>query len=153
VRSRAAADKDRVGLIDFFNKKGAPNSYCEYGDDGQLDVENVTPKTLFNLEIGQRENHTRIVAEAAAKAFRKVAPKAGPGMIVLVIVGYDDDPRELWDIPDVAAYIRLWASLAITSERDLSLLHPQMVRLLAACGVFGPEVKRATHLPRKVTEQ
>jgi hypothetical protein len=68
-------------------------------------------------------------------------------------VGYDDDPRELWDIPDVAAYIRLWARLAITSESDLYLLHPQMVPMLAACGCFGPEGKQATRLPKKITEQ
>jgi hypothetical protein len=151
--AQAAADKDRANLLGFFEKMGVPNTYCEYDESGQVDLQSIDRKTLFNLEIGQRGNHSRIVAEAAAKAFRKVAPKAGPGMILLFIPGYDDDPRELWDIPDVAAYIRLWASLAITSENDLYLLHPQMVPMLAACGCFGPEGTQATHLPKKITEQ
>jgi hypothetical protein len=48
---------------------------------------------------------------------------------------------------------RLWARLAIPSESDLYLLHPQMVPMLAACGCFGPEGKQATRLPKKITER
>jgi hypothetical protein len=150
--ARAAADKDRAGLLDYFRKKGMP-PHLEYGESGQLDFRNATPKTLFNLEIGQRGNHSRRVAEAAAKAFQQIAAKAGPGMIVLHLTGYDDDPRELWDISEAADYVRLWASLAFTRENDLVLLHGRMIGFLAACGAFGDEVKREVRLPKKVTEQ
>jgi hypothetical protein len=147
--ARRAADKDRADLFDFCRERGMPSSWLEYRDSGQLDVQNITPKTMFNLEIGQRGNHTRRVAEAAAKAFRQVATKAGPGKILIHLVGYDSDPREVWEVEEAAEYVCLWASLAFTSENDLNLLHERMIPFLASCGVFGDYISKKSVSQRK----
>jgi hypothetical protein len=70
-------------------------------------------------------------------------------MICLCLAEHDDDPREIYDIAEVAAFYR-WARLAgIDAHSDLTACHPTTWALLAACGCFGPEVKwTVKYLPK-----
>jgi hypothetical protein len=73
--------------------------------------------------------------------------------------GYNEDPREIWDIPEAARYVRWWAHfagmndpgiveryvldapddrLAMLNDNPMAAMN---IALLAACGVFGDEMK------------
>lgn len=59
------------------------------------------------------------------------------GPVSLLIDGYDDDPRELWEIPEVVAYMRrvyLGLEIGVISRLD------EMSRIICAvcCGVLRP---------------
>jgi len=59
------------------------------------------------------------------------------GPIHLVVDGFDDDPRSLWDIPEVRSYIRrliFGMDLGLTARLD------HLSRILAAvcCGTIRP---------------
>ena len=59
-----------------------------------------------------------------------------------MIAGYDDDPRELWTIPEVRDYVVRWARFAgfdSLAAAQGSPLNDDSVGVLAACGAF-PEV-------------
>ena len=77
------------------------------------------------------------------------------------VLGYDEDPREICDIPEAARYVRWWARFAgmngiETAERyllddplvdvNLAVLGNTspagaLIGFLAACGVYGDEMK------------
>lgn len=54
--------------------------------------------------------------------------------IYINVHGYDDDPRQLWDIPEVASYVRKWARKACVRCSDPAL-HLDSQTLLHLCGV------------------
>jgi hypothetical protein len=150
ARRLADADRDRALRGD----PGIPQSTCEYDEHGTLGGE-FPPGALVSLEIGQRGNlNNRMAVEAAAATFRNIAKRTSPGLIYVFLVGYDQDPRELWDIPEVAEYVRLWARLAeLDLESATTILESHAVSFLAACGCFGEEAKRAVNCPPPITEQ
>lgn len=92
------------------------------------------------IQAGQRgcltASHARVTGLATQLALRR-HPSA---RIDWWVAGYDTDPRELWDIPQVAAHIRSCAEAAGFTD-GYSLPRDQvtgeMVLLLVKCGVFG----------------
>jgi hypothetical protein len=101
---------------------------------------------LICVEIGSRGHLSRQdVRRAAAtwKQMRRAHPKAA---FIFAVDGYDDDPRALWEIPEVAAYVRTWAQLVglddpETAGRVFGSLDERglgaTLGLLDMCGVFG----------------
>ena len=82
----------------------------------------------IGVNIGQRGNLTRLAAKRNARAFSEIA-----------VHGYDDDPRGLWEIPEVRAYLCRWAQFAgLTSSADADALNidMNMCGVLAKCGAF-----------------
>jgi hypothetical protein len=60
--------------------------------------------------------------------------------MILHLLGYSDDPREIWEIAAAAAYVRQWAQLAGIVDFGATIagsLRRESVGFLAACGVFG----------------
>ncbi|MES2789828.1 MAG: hypothetical protein V4719_09410 [Planctomycetota bacterium] len=78
----------------------------------------LQPVTLLNDMIVTREN---------AFAFRQ--------RVALIVTGYDDDKRELWQIPEVQNYFR---ELLLQCPFVLMLAHPQgnMLKVLASCWIY-----------------
>jgi hypothetical protein len=92
--------------------------------------------------IGARGELTRQAARSAAKAFRKIAAKGPKALVHIMIAGYDDDPREIADIPEAREYVCRWARFAAIDSiaaAQASPLNDDSVGVLAACGCF-PEV-------------
>ena len=96
------------------------------------------------LELGYRDGGlTEEKARTSAQAYRLAHARYPAAKFGLFIAGYDDDPRELWEIPEVAAHVRCWAALAgltdvasaiaggIENNKDCA-----SVWLLHQCGVF-----------------
>lgn len=55
------------------------------------------------------------------------------GVIAFVVEGYDDDPRELWDIPEVCLFVRDWVEMTSAFDDD-RILQDARRFLLVLCG-------------------
>jgi hypothetical protein len=79
----------------------------------------------------------------SAKRWRAAAANNPHATFIVMVGGYDDDPRELWDLPEVVRFVRDWAQAAgIHSPNDLPEVDPSTSGFLAACGLFGEAVRR-----------
>jgi hypothetical protein len=93
--------------------------------------------------------------------WRHMAARYPKAIFYLHLLGYDQDPREIWEIVEAARYVRSFARAAGLDDMDAALQFfgpdsPTMkageasgdVKLcgtagfLAACGVFGDDLKQ-----------
>src|SRR5262245_59353194 len=98
------------------------------------------------VEIGARGSLSRENAEKAAATWQQMRRLHPEAAFTFAVYGYDDDPRALWEIPGVAAYIRTWARLTglndpETAARVFGSLDERglgaTLGLLDICGVFA----------------
>src|SRR5215475_9518434 len=99
------------------------------------------------VEIGARGKLFSQDAEHAAAMWKDLQHKAPKAFFKICIGGYDDDPRQIWEIPEAAAYVRTWAQLVgITSPEaaeqafrppDNDFERGATIGLLDLCCVFG----------------
>ena len=91
------------------------------------------------MMIGKRGELTPQEAERMGGARWRMEVQRNPRAEFMIIVsGYDDDPRELWQISEVVSYVKLWAAAAgIGDVATAQRLHRQSLGLLGLCGVFG----------------
>jgi hypothetical protein len=55
----------------------------------------------------------------------------------VLVPGYDDDPRELWEIHEVTRYVRDWARLTGLDDPEHARRHLEPTsNLLELCGAF-----------------
>jgi hypothetical protein len=87
-----------------------------------------------------------MIVDRQVEAWRKMA-KTMPGMnvrIVMWVDGYDDDPRELWDTPEVVAFVKEWVKRARVLD-DMRLL-PTARAFLRALGA-DPDARAEAYRP------
>jgi hypothetical protein len=93
----------------------------------------------IGINIGKRGNFTRVSAKRNARAFREIAARQPWAELYLSIHGYDDDPRDLWEIREVRAYLCRWAQFAglkSSADADALKIDVTMCGVLAKCGAF-----------------
>ncbi|MGY3615720.1 hypothetical protein [Bradyrhizobium sp. USDA 10063] len=95
---------------------------------GQL--EDLT-RTMVAFSIGTAPYFNRKALATAVLSWRALKIKPSTA-IVLHLGGYDDDPRELWEIPQARDFIRRFAEK--TKAHEHPALDPQSRTLLLACG-------------------
>jgi hypothetical protein len=88
-------------------------------------------------EIGARDDLSRETAEKSAWGVALAITRLPDATHHLMISGYDDDPRELWDIPEVCVFVRqfsdsLAARLPVKPLGHWSFAEPSLA-LLAMC--------------------
>jgi hypothetical protein len=101
--------------------------------------------------IGTRGDLNHQEAKRAAKSWREHIKRYPKARFVIHLAGYDDDPRDIWEIDDAVRYVGWWARHAgmndfDTAERLLGVPgfeHSSSLGFLAACGVFGEGAKQA----------
>jgi hypothetical protein len=93
------------------------------------------------VEIGARGQLVAEWAEDAARATVLALRVVAPGRLSWAIGGYDDEPRELWEIPEVAAHVRLVAELVgITDGHNVpDAFSEETIAILALCGTWGSD--------------
>jgi hypothetical protein len=103
---------------------------------------------LICVEIGSRGHLSLRDAKRAAATWQQMRRLHPEAEFIFAVQGYDDDPRALWEIPEVAAYVRSWARLVgldspEAAERVFGSLDERQVGatlgLLDMCLVFGDE--------------
>jgi hypothetical protein len=131
-------------------------------------------RVFANVIVGTRDNLTKAAARHCAAMWREAAQRYPKAIFVLNIPGYDDDPRELWEFPEVRRYVRWWARFAGVNDLETAdpffgdgLLQrigvdPQSplasnltagMGFLAACGVFGEALAQQALAALKPTAQ
>jgi hypothetical protein len=95
------------------------------------------------LCVGERGHLTEERAAAAAEQWRSVLAR-NIECLWLHVAGYDDDPRELFEIDEVCAYLKLFVQHADLTVAQAVKLIPdsQGCAFLAACGAFGEHYRR-----------
>ena len=114
---------------------------------------------MMMFTIGSRDDLTPSMCEKAAAAWRRITAENSKAKFMLHIGGFDDDPRELWEFPEVCAYAQQWAKLVgldTPEEADkwVGSCEGRLARpltddellgngfsVLSGLGVFGPEAQ------------
>jgi hypothetical protein len=94
------------------------------------DTQNLERTTLV-FSIGERGRLNRRALAAAVLAWRALRFKTSTA-VLMHFGGYDDDPRELWEIPEVRDFIRRFC--AKTKAHEHPAVDPTSRNLLLACG-------------------
>jgi hypothetical protein len=97
VRNSARAMKSFAKSIDFATAN-------------ELDHVDADYDTII-FQYGKRGDLTEKASRKAGDAWRKAIGRYPRAVYVLIMPGYDD-PRELWEFPDVCEYVCLWARFA-----------------------------------------
>jgi hypothetical protein len=142
----AAAGMEMV----FFDRDGSCD-LPDYPNDGE--------GMLIPVTIGSRGNLSRAEAKRAAATWRQATGRFPKASFMVSLLGYNEDPREIWEFRDARRYVRWWARYAgmddlATADRWLGLnsaIGRTMptpwatagIGFLAACGVFGEELRQA----------
>jgi hypothetical protein len=94
---------------------------------------------IVGILIGQRGKLTPDAAEQGARLFKDVAAQHPQADLHPHVGGFDDDPRGLWEIPEVRAYLCRWAELVgIERADDAEDLRIEIntCAVLAKCGAY-----------------
>ena len=110
---------------------------------------------VVSLIIGDRGELTRQRAKVAARSWRKLTARYPRIHIVVCMAGWDQDPRELCHIDEARAYVCRWARFAGIASIDDAEPHLDAYGLgfLAACGVFGEDIRRRVRVPPAIPVQ
>jgi hypothetical protein len=154
--AREASQRDMQRVFDDIKDlqvKGHSTSIVSYDTTGldrlPADMPRDGDGAFIPFTIGARGNLTKPAARDAAMVWRQMTANYPKAVLYPHLIGYDEDPREIWELPDATRYVRLWARLAgIHSPDDIP--HAELVAgtgllgFLAACGCFGESLKRTT---------
>jgi hypothetical protein len=138
----------------FVKKEGIATEPLTF-DDPMPDDPSGGEGMLVNLVIGTRDKLTLEEAEAAARKGMEVVQKYPKCAVYAHLLGYDDDPREIPQVPAAAEHVRQWARFAGINDFETTAAGPLGLlgaAFLAACGVFGEEMRRAIKMPGAVPE-
>jgi hypothetical protein len=157
---RAATDELRDNLL-FLRAVGIDTKPAFHDRDGNCDLPDCPDGDgegmFIPFTIGSRGNLSRAAAKRAATMWRQAISRYPKACFMICLLGYNNDPREIWEFRDARRYVRWWARFAgmddpataehwfgATSAIGRSIPLPLAtggIGFLAACGVFG-EVAR-----------
>jgi hypothetical protein len=90
----------------------------------KIDTVEAPENRQFSLVIGTRDQLTKREADSAGKAFKVLRSRHPRSRIMLFMLGYDQDPRELWEFPEVCRYVRRFARTAGLSDWRVAVQVP-----------------------------
>jgi hypothetical protein len=96
------------------------------------------------VAVGTRNQLTKAAARDTAAMWRETTQRYPKAAFHISLSGYDEDPRELWELPEAARYVRWWARFAGMDDPATAshFLDPEGMTFLAVCGAFGEELQR-----------
>ena len=133
--ARQAVERDRQRAVDIIADAAARHPAT--GAD-QPTTAADGPPDFINIEIGARHELNQEAAERRGMEWRDLTARFPRAYFIPTISGYDEDPRALWDFPQVCEYMQRWAKVAgIRTIDDMPNVNQDTIGLFAACGVFG----------------
>lgn len=93
-------------------------------------------------EVGDAQHQTQEDARRAGEWVALVARTQPQAVIRLMLGGYDDDPRSLWEIPEAADYVRhvaLAAGVADWRSPIVRQFSEGTIVLLSKCEAMGAD--------------
>lgn len=73
----------------------------------------------FPFSIGTRDRLTKEEARMSAQFYRRVRQRYPKAKLYINILGYDQDPREIWEFPEVRRFFRWWVRFAELDTEEL----------------------------------
>jgi hypothetical protein len=133
-QARELAEKDLFRNFAWtqqeMKKQGVPLDVAGF-DEGTITFSTAASdqdNTLIVMTIGMPGDLTRQEAETAARAWLATHKRYPRATTWLQIAGYDDDPRELYEFPEVTRYVRRFARAAnIDFDLATARLHPTSI--------------------------
>jgi hypothetical protein len=122
----------------------------------QPDPPEGPPPDSIGLEVGARNNLTQAEAESIGRRWRELITRYPKTHFIVHLAGYDEDPRNLWDFPEVCEYMQHFAKAAgILTIDDMPSVGQDIIAFFALCGAFGPDIEAQAREQNKhrVTEQ
>src|SRR5262249_44989829 len=102
-------------------------------------------ETMIAVTVGSRLDLVSLrAAQDGVRTWHEIRTRFPESPIYLSVVGYDDDRREIADIPEAARFFRRWARIAGIRSPEQALaqnLCEISAAMLAACGAFGPKMQ------------
>jgi hypothetical protein len=119
--------------------------------DDEVSSAPIDARTMIGL-VMPRGDLTKRTARQMAEVFRKARARSPASPVYITFVGYDDDPRELWQFPEVCRYLKWWARFAGISDWQAAAAvpwahHSWDMAFLVGCGVFGDDHPFTVELP------
>jgi hypothetical protein len=99
------------------------------------------------VEIGHKNHLTPEVAVKSATGVLSLNARYPDTHMAIVIGGYDNDDRELWDIPEAAEFVKLFATLLCVRGRKLDSFNfvDDSLAVLALCTKSGKITQKHEH--------
>jgi hypothetical protein len=100
--------------------------------------------TFIHVVMGVRHELSKKNAMMAALGFCNARERYPDAEFYLNLMGYDADPREIWEHEEAARYVRRWARFAGLNSPDdvkVKLAHGG-IGFLGACGCWGEAYKQ-----------
>jgi len=158
--AREAVERDARGIVRGMRGLPIPTQFI--GADESEWPAGDGDRMMAPFTMGTRDALTKGEARFAAKFWRKFTARYPKAIFMLTILGYDADPRELHEFPEVCRYVRWWARFAgmddpVVADRWVGTgegrLDPPLspedypgptagVGFLAGCGVFGEAMRQ-----------
>jgi len=107
------------------------------------DVVEDDPDTVIEVIIGHRGRLTDRQAKEAAEHWKSIHARYQRTRIMTAIAGYDEDPREIWEFPEVCRFMQRWAKYSGLADPKVALREIgdqtrffSLLALLTACGTY-----------------
>ena len=153
----SAEDRDIARRLAQADLKAAARGWREIGmsqsfaGPGEVDAVPIDAETMINLAM-PRGDLTKRTAREMAELFCVARARSPHSPVGIMFVGYDDDPRELWQFPEVRRYLKWWVRFAGIGDWRAAAAVPwvqpdAVMGFLIACGVFGDDHPFIVELP------
>lgn len=103
------ADRDVARLERAIRATHPTTPTLSFAELEQLPPEGLPDLGAMSFVIGMRGELTKQAAAQAARVWRQTRARHPDVPFTVSIAGYDDDPRELWQFPDVCRFVRRFA--------------------------------------------
>jgi hypothetical protein len=115
---------------DVMDVAGPEDDTSHYGDGERV---------MISFHIGSRGELDWFAAKEYAESWKVFRVRHPKSPVTIFFLGFDTDPREIWDIPECRQYLRWFAKAAdINRPSDLPPdIGGQLFSLMGLCGVFG----------------
>jgi hypothetical protein len=151
-------ERDAKKAIEFLNKLDMPVQIApaDTSDWPAGDGEGM----LAPITIGTRDHLTKREARKNAALWRKARRRYPKATFIINMLGFNEDPRGIHEVPEAARFVRWWARYAgMDDPREVeqyladqvdaarfeawngSTAAEANVGLLASCGVYGATAK------------
>jgi hypothetical protein len=89
---------------------------------------------LVFIVIGDIDDLSESTADAiAASVARAIDLMASEDLAEFALNGFDDDPREIWEIPEARNYFITFSERLIDRKVDMTRVLPQTLEIINAC--------------------
>jgi hypothetical protein len=141
---RRASKRDFFNFVDWLDGLKGRDTRV-FGPDEDTSSYGDGTGVVMPIHMGARGELTTEYAKQCADLWLKITAKHPKAHYVPVILGYDEDPREIWEFGEVRNYVRQWAKFAgITGPEAIKVEAAFLMGLLAACGCEGFEHVQVT---------